>query len=259
LTFLELQNYDFISRLTLNRPPVNALNRKMIGELNRVLDVIYAQVETGETRVLVIDAEGQHFCAGADLKERHQIPENLVESVVDDIRNTFQRIYELSVPVLAAIHGSALGGGLELALAADFRVITDIAKVGLPETSLAIIPGGGGTQRLARLIGNSKALYWIASGKIFTGLEAFKAGVAEFVVKKDEFQSFYSDLALSIAKNGPVAVQVAKKSIIEGERLDIKKALEVEKKYYQKTIGTEDRLEGIRAFLEKRSPNYRGK
>ncbi len=259
LQFLRFRVSEFIGRLTLNRPPVNALNQTMIDELNRVLDHVEERAAKGKIRVLLIDADGPHFCAGADLKERRQIPEERVEEVVDHIRSTFQRIYDLPIPVIAAIHGSALGGGLELALAADLRIMALDARVGLPETSLAIIPGAGGTQRLPRLIGYSKAFYWIASARTFTGMEAFEAGVAEFVVKKEELQDFSVRLASHLARNGPVAVQAAKQAMREGLAVDIRKALEIEKQQYRRVIHTKDRLEGIRAFLEKRPPEYRGK
>jgi|Deesub1362B_J571_1020462.scaffolds.fasta_scaffold08055_2 enoyl-CoA hydratase/carnithine racemase len=248
-----------IGRITLDRPPVNAISRQMLDELNAVLDTLAEPIASGTLRVLVIDAEGRHFCAGADLKERQSIPDDQVEEAVSRIRDTFQRIYDLPVPVIAAVHGSALGGGLELALAADLRVLTTDAKVGLPETGLAIIPGAGGTQRLPRLIGPAKALYWIASAKIFSGLEAFEAGVAEFLVKPDELHDFVRDLAEQIAQNGPVAVRAAKAAIRRGWNLDIRQALEVEKEEYRRTIFTEDRREGLRAFLEKRKPNYTGR
>lgn len=257
--FLRWQVSQYVGRLTLNRPPVNALSRGMIAELNRALDEIGEAVARSTLRVLVIDADGPHFCAGADLKERQSIPEDQVETVVGEIRHTFQRIDELPVPVIAAIHGSALGGGLELALAADLRVITPDARVGLPETRLAIIPGGGGTQRLPRLIGYSKAFYWIATAKIFSGTEAYEAGVAEFLVQPEELQQFVFSLADQIAANGPIAVQAAKEAMKKGLTCNLREALEIEKQQYRRTIATQDRLEGIRAFLEKRNPVYQGK
>ncbi len=250
---------DGIAVLSLNRPPVNALNRVMVGEISRWLNRASEQVDAGELRVVVLRAEGKHFCAGADLKERRNIPEEEVEAIVSSIRNTFQKLAELPVPVIAAIHGAALGGGLELALAADFRILSEGARMGLPETSLAIIPGAGGTQRLGRLIGYSNALYWIATARVFSAKEAQKFGVANWVVPKNDLLPMAMNLAEEIAKNGPVAVRAAKKALQEGLEVPLKEGLEVERKYYAKTIFTEDRLEGIRAFLEKRPPRYEGK
>ncbi len=248
-----------ISVLSLNRPPVNALNRVMVGEISRWLDRAAEQIAAGQLRVVVLRAEGKHFCAGADLKERRNIPEEEVEVIVSSIRNTFQKLAELPVPVIAAIQGAAMGGGLELALAADFRILSEGARVGLPETSLAIIPGAGGTQRLARLIGYSNALYWIATARAFSAKEAQKFGVANLIVNRTDLLPTAMNLAKEIAKNGPVAIQAAKKALQEGLEVPLKEALEVERKYYAKTIFTEDRLEGIRAFLEKRPPRYKGK
>ncbi|NOY79228.1 MAG: enoyl-CoA hydratase [Calditrichaeota bacterium] len=250
---------DGIAVLSLNRPPVNALNRVMVGEISRWLNRAAEQVEARELRVVVLRAEGKHFCAGADLKERRNIPEEEVETIVSSIRETFQKLAELPVPVIAAIHGAALGGGLELALAADFRILSEGARVGLPETSLAIIPGAGGTQRLGRLIGYSNALYWIATARVFSAKEAQKWGVANLVVPKNDLLPTAMNLAAEIAKNGPVAVRAAKKALQKGLEVPLKEALEIERKYYAETIFTQDRLEGIRAFLEKRPPRYEGK
>jgi len=248
-----------ISVLSLNRPPVNALNSVMVGEISRWLDRAAEKIAAGQLRVVVLRAEGKHFCAGADLKERRNIPEEEVEVIVSSIRNTLQKLAELPVPVIAAIQGAAMGGGLELALAADFRILSEGARVGLPETSLSIIPGAGGTQRLARLIGYSNALYWIVTARAFSAKEAQKFGVANLVVSKTDLLPTAMNLAKEIAKNGPVAIRAAKKALQEGLEVPLKEALEIEKKYYAKTIFTEDRLEGIRAFLEKRPPRYKGK
>jgi enoyl-CoA hydratase/carnithine racemase len=250
---------DGIGILTLQRPPVNALNRLVIGEIGRWLERARKDAEEGQLRVVVLRGAGKHFCAGADLKERQHVPEEDVEKLVSSIRETFQRLAELPVPVLAAVQGAALGGGLELALAADFRILSEGARVGLPETSLAIIPGAGGTQRLSRLIGYSRALYWITSARTFSAKEALEQGVANWVVPRSDLLPEALKIAERIAQNGPVAVRAAKQALQEGLVLPMKEALEVEKTYYEKTIFTEDRLEGIRAFLEKRTPKYRGK
>jgi len=259
LTFLKLQTQNWITQLTLSRPPVNAINRQVVDELNSALDSIQGQIDTGATRVLVIGAEGAHFSAGTDMKERQQIPADRLEMVVNEVRNTFLRIYHLSIPVIAVLHGSALGSGLELALAADLRVLANDAKVGLPEAGLAIIPAAGGTQYLPRLIGYSKALFWLASGKIFTALEAFEAGVADFLVKKDELSQFCHEMATTIARNGPLAVRSVKQVVREGLRLSLPKGLDIEKKYFREIIASEDRIEGMEAFIDKRMPHYRGR
>ncbi len=250
---------DGIAVLTLNRPPVNALNRVMVGELGRWLEQARERIEKDELRVVILQGAGKHFCAGADLKERQHVPEEQVGQLVATIRETFQKFAELPVPTIAAVHGAALGGGLELALAADCRILSEGAKVGLPETSLAIIPGAGGTQRLARLIGYSRALYWITSARSFSAKEALQQGVANWVVPRSDLLPEALEIAGRIARNGPVAVRAAKLALLKGASLPLDKALEVEKTYYEKTIYTEDRLEGIRAFLEKRVPKYKGK
>ncbi len=245
--------------LTLKRPPVNALNRIMIGELSRWLDRAQEEIDRDLLRVVIIQGAGKHFCAGADLKERRDVPEEEVSTLVASIRETFQKLACLPVPTMAAVQGAALGGGLELALAADFRLVSEGARLGLPETSLAIIPGAGGTQRLTRLIGYSRALYWIASARTFSAQEALACGVADWVVPRSELLPKALELGDRIARNGPVAVRAAKKALQEGLALPLKEALKIEQKYYETTIFTEDRLEGIRAFLEKRAPRYRGK
>lgn len=248
-----------IGVLSLNRPPVNALNRVMVGEISRWLDRAGDEIANHNLRVVVLRAEGKHFCAGADLKERRNIPEEKVELLVSAIRETFRKLAELPVPVIAAVHGAAMGGGLELALAADFRILSEGAQVGLPETSLAILPGAGGTQRLARLIGYSKAFFWIATARKFSAKEALHYGVANWIVPRKDLLPTAMNLAEEIARNGPVAVQSAKQALQKGLEVPLKEALDVEKFFYAKTIYTQDRLEGIKAFLEKRMPRYEGK
>jgi len=242
--------------VTIARPPVNALNGELLDDLNYLCGF----VETNKTiRVLVLMAEGKVFSAGADLKERESMNEDEVEHIVSYIRDTFTRIADLPVPVVCVINGIAVGGGLELALTADFRMASKGAKLGLRETALAIIPGGGGTQRLPRLIGENRAKWWIMTARMFTADEALRDGVVNAVAEPEDLNDEAIKLAREIAQNGPLAMRQAKIAIRKGLNLPIKEALELEKACYGKIIATEDRMEGIKAFREKRNPVYKGK
>ncbi len=169
----------------------------------------------------------------------------------------FENIY---CPTISVIDGACLGGGLELALCSDIRVATKSSTLGFPETSLAIIPGAGGTQRLPRLIGTSKAKELIYTGDKLTGEEAFKLGLVNHV--ESDFEAAYQralTIAQKIGEKGPIAIKAAKQAISFGVHMDIRSALEFEGACYEKTIKTKDRLEGLRAFAEKRKPVYKGK
>ncbi|KAA3654553.1 MAG: enoyl-CoA hydratase [Calditrichaeota bacterium] len=256
---IEIKTKKFIAELNLNRPPVNALSTTMVNELQEAADKLSEKARASEVRCVILRSACKHFCAGADLKERQSLPSHLVADIVLKIQHTFTKIAEIPVPVIAAMHGSAIGGGLELALAADFRIATDSAKMGLRETALAIIPGAGGTQRLARLIGPSAALYWISTARIFSATEALKWGVVQEVVTEHNLESTVRNIAQGIAANGPVAVRAAKKAIYAGVELPLAEGLELEHEHYKNTIPTKDREEALAAFLEKRKPVFRGK
>jgi len=255
---LKYEVKDFIAAVTLNRPPVNALNRTLVSELAQVADIVTEEVRSKRVRVVVLRAEGKHFCAGADLKERAAMREEEIEPRVQRTREALDKIARLPVPVIAAVQGSALGGGWELALAADLRLLAESARVGLPEVTLAIMPGAGGTQRLARLIGYSDAMLWICTGRVFTAQEALQYGAAHFVVKDDELWNKALALATEIANNGPIAVQQAKKALQLGLETDLRTGLQWEGECYRAVIPTKDRLEGLKAFAEKREPKYTG-
>jgi len=242
--------------VTLDRPPVNALNAELLDELNSFC----ARIEKDENaRVVIFTGEGKTFCAGADLKEREKMTDGEVEETVTCIRTTFARIAELPVPVICALNGTAAGGGLELALSADFRLASEEAKMGLRETALAIIPGGGGTQRLSRLIGENKAKWWIMTARMFSAEESLKDGVVNIVTEPEQLIPETMKLAEEFAEKGPLAIKQAKEAIHKGIELPLKKALELEKECYGKIIPTEDRVEGLKAFKEKRKPRYKGK
>ncbi len=245
-----------IAVLTLARPPVNALGRSLVGDLNGALGVLEADEAL---RALVVAAEGKAFCAGADLKERQGMSADEVKAWVPRLSATFTRLAALPVPTIAAIQGIAAGGGFELALACDFRIAEEGATLGLRETALAIIPGAGGTQRLSRLIGPSRAKRWIFTARIHGAREALSDGAVDLVVGPGGGLAAARALAGEIAANGPRAIRAAKRAIDGGFDLPMEAALDLERQAYETIIPTEDRLEAIRAFAEKRPPVFKGR
>jgi methylglutaconyl-CoA hydratase len=209
--------------------------------------------------VLLRSAVDRVFCAGADLKERATMDEVEVASFVHGLRSAFSDVASLPMPTIAAIEGAALGGGLELALACDFRVAGSAALLGLPETGLAIIPGAGGTQRLTRAVGVTKAKELIFTARRLRAGEALEAGLVEYVVDAGRAEARAEELACEILPNGPVAVRVAKEAIMSGSEVDLASGMAIERAAYAQIIPTEDRVEGLTAFREKRKPVYKGK
>nr|XP_014973562.2 methylglutaconyl-CoA hydratase, mitochondrial isoform X3 [Macaca mulatta] len=211
-----------------------------------------------ELRVRHLEEENR----GADLKERAKMSSSEVGPFVSKIRAVINDIANLPVPTIAAIDGLALGGGLELALACDIRVAASSAKMGLVETKLAIIPGGGGTQRLPRAIGMSLAKELIFSARVLDGQEAKAVGLISHVLEQNqEGDAAYRkalDLAREFLPQGPVAMRVAKLAINQGMEVDLVTGLAIEEACYAQTIPTKDRLEGLLAFKEKRPPRYKG-
>lgn len=249
---------DGVVVLTLNRPDrANALSAEL-------LDTLYSEVQElrhdASVRAVILTGAGEKaFSAGADLKERKGMPQALVERAVLRIQDTVNAIAALPMPVIAAINGVAFGGGTELALAADLRIAAASAKMGLTETSLAIIPGAGGTQRLARIVGISKAKELIFTARRIDALTAQSIGLVNQVVEDGQVLTAATELAAEISANGPIAVRQAKFAIDQGFDTDLKTGLMIERKAYEVIIPTEDRLEGLQAFAEKRKPNYQGR
>ena len=241
--------------VSLDNPPVNALSRALVDELNKLCD----DVQDETVRMVVISAGGENFCAGADLKERAKMDDTEVETFVQYLSDTFQMIADIPVPTLAAINGNCLGGGLELALACDMRIMTDDTFIGMKETSVGVMPGAGGTVRLPRLIGESKAKQWIFSAQSFTPEEAMGDGVVDWLVETDELDDAVQEIFGQITANAPLAIYAAKKSINEGLDQSVKLALKVEQKAYKSIIDSEDRREALKAFSEKRRPKWKGK
>lgn len=243
--------------ITLNRPEAaNSFSLQMLNELQEVIDFCHFD---SSLRCVVLTGSGEKvFCAGADLKERAEMDPAAVRRTVSAIRNNINQIEALPQPVIAAVNGAALGGGMELALACDIRVASEAARFGLTETSLGIIPGAGGTQRLPRLIGKGRAKELIYTARRIDAWEAREIGLVEYVEAPENSLSKALDLARQIVRNGPIAVRQAKFAIEKGLEVDLHSGLAIEQNAYEITIPTKDRLEGLQAFKDKRPPVYKG-
>lgn len=244
--------------LTMNRPEMmNALNFDLLYALKSEIESVRFMPEI---RVLIITGAGQKaFSAGADLKERATLSDLEVKKFIYTIRNMLTDIESLNKPVIAAVNGVALGGGTEMALASDIRIVSMNASMGLTETRLAIIPGGGGTQRLPRLVGRGKAKELIFTGRRVDGREALEIGLANKICEPELLMDEAMKMAEMICEAGPIAIEQAKYAIDAGMETDLHTGLAIESNAYWITIPTEDRLEGLAAFREKRKPVYKGK
>jgi enoyl-CoA hydratase/carnithine racemase len=248
--------------LTLNRPEtMNCFNSDLLAALGDVIRE--ANFDTTLRCIIITGASGDNpgkssFSTGADLKERKTMTPDQVRRYVFTIRNTFTAVEQVRVPVIAAINGFAFGGGIELAMACDIRIASSAATMGLTETSLAIIPGGGGTQRLPRIVGIAKAKELIFTARRIDAKTALEIGLVNRVVEPDRLMPAALELAGEIAKNGPIGVAQAKFAINNGMEASLGVALPLESKAYEVTIPTKDRLEALAAFAEKRTPVFKG-
>lgn len=237
----------------------NAFSADMIKEFNTAVSTLAAAKDIN--CVVVRSGVERVFCAGADLKERLVMPEDAVAPFVATLRAAFDGVAQLPMPTIAAIDGVALGGGLELALACDIRIVSSNPKnlLGLPETALAIIPGAGGTQRLPRVVGVAKAKELIYTAARLSPQQALSIGLVNEVAPEGVTAATRAaEMAVQIANKGPIALRMAKQSIDAGLALPLKDALEEENRGYIGVTYTSDRVEGLKAFVEKRSPSYRG-
>ncbi len=249
---------DGIVTITLNRPEVhNAMNERMRQELTRCFGDL---ATSDEARVVVVTGAGERaFSAGADIREfvEPQVPVRFRESRKRvDFRQAMDRCPQ---PIIGAIRGYALGGGLELALACDIRIAGEDAQLGLTEVNLAIIPGGGGTQRLPRLVGRGRALEMILTGARIDAREAWRIGLVERVVPAADVLAAARELARTLAEKAPVALRYAKEAVVKGLELPLADGLRLENDLATLLRTTEDRVEGAKAFLEKRKPRFTGK
>ncbi|WP_206884906.1 enoyl-CoA hydratase-related protein [Alicyclobacillus mali (ex Roth et al. 2021)] len=248
---------DGIAELVLNRPDaMNALNYALLRALE---DAVREIADDRGVRAVIVRGEGKGFCAGADLKERRGLGPDEVRRNVRLTREAFDRVARLPQPTIAVLHGFAFGGGLELALACDFRIGTRDLRLGLTETSLAIVPGAGGTQRLARLIGPTWAKWMIFTAARIDAERAQELGLLfEVADTREAAMDAARSLARAIAQNGPVAVRQAKWAIDRGLDVDLATGLAIEDAAYEGVLPTADRLEALAAFAEKRKPQFRG-
>ncbi len=243
--------------LTIERPEVmNCLSFPTLRRFRILLEELRDDLSI---RCILIAGAGERaFCAGADLKERRTMPAERVPDFVFNIRSLMDDVASMPQPTVAVVQGFAFGGGTELMLACDLRIAAEEAFFGLTETTLAIIPGAGGTQRLPRLIGTSRAKDLILTGRKITAAEAEQMGLVNRVAPRAELRSAALELAGTIASNGPVAVRAAKEAIDRGTEAPIDQGLEIEALCYDKVLPTQDRLEALAAFGEKRKPVFTG-
>ena len=253
--FILTETRGRVGLITLNRPQaLNALNHQLVSEVMEALEA-FDQDET--IGAMVIAGNERAFAAGADIKEMaDQSVQQIKES---DHVAVFSRIMNIRKPIIAAVAGYALGGGCELAMSCDMIVAAETAKFGQPEITIGVIPGAGGTQRLVRAVGKALAMEMILNNRTLSAQEACQFGLVNRVVPVDQFLNEALKLAEEIAARAPVAVRVAKKLIQQAYELPLKEGLGEEKREFYDLFTTEDQKEGMKAFVEKRKPNWRGR
>jgi enoyl-CoA hydratase len=256
MSHLQIEQDGAIATLTLNRPDkLNALSAGLIAELAEAFRGLSARAP----RVVILTGAGKAFCAGADIEEMRGMSTIEAKRYSEQGHALGAFIEELPFPVIAAVNGFALGGGCELALSCDFIYASESAKFGQPEVNLGVIPGFGGTQRLARRVGIAKARELVYTGEIFGADKALTMGLANAVLPKDELLTRVRTLAGDIAGKAPLAVAQAKRTILRGACPDLTAANELEAQAFAMLFGSADQKEGMKAFVEKRKPEYTGR
>ncbi|MEC1524981.1 enoyl-CoA hydratase-related protein [Neobacillus niacini] len=241
--------------IQIDNPPVNALSDEVKHELQVVLESL-----KDNNHVIILTGTGEKtFVAGADIKELAKLNEESGRNRVNKSRKLFSYIENYPIPIIAAINASALGGGFEIAMCCDICIATQNAKFGLPEVGLGVIPGGGGTQRLPKLVSPGLAKLMIYTGKLITSDEAEKLGIIQMVVNQENLLNEAEKIAKIITKKAPLAVQYSKISINQGINIGLIEGLNKEGELFSKLCSTIDKNEGVSAFLEKRKPTFNGK
>jgi enoyl-CoA hydratase/carnithine racemase len=259
-----MENYQTLSlvlekpvvTVKINRPEaLNALNSVVVRELVAALDALEAD---DSVRCVVLTGSDKAFCAGADIKEMASLSEAEIETS-DHLRPAWDRAASFKKPLIAALSGYTLGGGLELAMCCDIIIASEGTKLGLPEINIGIIPGGGGTQRLPRAVGKYKAMEMILTGGTISAEEAKALGLVNRVVPPGKHLEEATKLASDIASKAPIAVRSAKEAIAASQEVGLSSGLELGRTLFYDLFGTDDKREGMSAFLEKRKPNFVGK
>ncbi|WP_044894559.1 enoyl-CoA hydratase [Bacillus alveayuensis] len=257
MEFFKVNTEEFVTTITISRPPANALSSGLLKELTTILD----QLENDENvRVIILHGEGRFFSAGADIKEFTTIEsaEKATELALAG-QQVMERIEQFSKPVIAAIHGAALGGGLELAMGCHIRLVTENAKLGLPELQLGIIPGFAGTQRLTRYVGPAKAAEMMWTAEPITGKEAVQWGLANRIVPEEQLLEEAKKLAQKIAQKSPISVHATLQLLNAAKSKTFQEALRQEAELFGNVFVSEDAREGVQAFIEKRPAQFKGK
>ncbi|MFI0242394.1 enoyl-CoA hydratase/isomerase family protein [Streptomyces sp. NPDC016845] len=244
---VHLEIADGVGTIRLDRPPMNALD---VAVQDRIRELAAEATARTEVRAVVVRGSEKVFAAGADIKEMQAMDHAAMVGRARGLQDAFSAVARIPKPVVAAVTGYALGGGCELALCADFRIAADNAKLGQPEILLGLIPGAGGTQRLARLIGPSKAKDLIFTGRQVRADEALTLGLVDRVVPADEVFSAAHEWAAALAKGPAIALRAAKESIDAGLETDLETGLAIERTWFAGLFATEDRATGMRSFVE---------
>ncbi|PWW17265.1 enoyl-CoA hydratase [Cytobacillus oceanisediminis] len=256
MEYLKWSHQDMVATITIERPPANALSSGLLKELSAVLDEIEPNEEI---RVILIHGEGRFFSAGADIKEFTTIESGDDFSSLSIYgQDLFERMEKFPKPIMAAIHGAALGGGLELAMGCHFRLVAENAKLGLPELQLGLIPGFAGTQRLPRFVGAARAAEMLFTSDPITGLEAVQYGLANHAYPEEELLENAYKMAKKIAKKSPGSIKAAIELLNYGKTGKFYEGVKKEAELFGEVFVSKDGQEGISAFIEKREPKFTG-
>ncbi len=252
---IESSRKGHVALLRLNRPEArNALSPELMEELAAELERLDPDPEV---RCVVVAGSDEIFAAGADIKAMAE--RSFAEALRHPAASFWRRLAAVKTPMIAAVSGYALGGGCELALACDMIVADADARFGQPEITLGIIPGGGGTQRLGRVLGKQLAMEYVLTGRRFDAEMALEMGLVNKVAKKGRWLQEAMELAQAVAERPPIATRLAKQAVLAAEETALSTGLETERRLYELSMATEDRVEGMRAFVEKREPSFKGK